>query len=345
MSSKGTILITGLNGYLAGRVAEAALKAGYSVRGTVRNLEAGNEVQKALLNLGHGGGVEVVRIPDMTEAGAFDKAVIGCSAIVHLAAPVDETWTLEPPELMRMVVSSTTGILDSALKAGAELQSVIFMSSAAAVFDVPPKPGVYSEKDWNTTSEVAVSQLGRDAGGLHAYCGSKTVAERTFWRFRDEQKPPFSMTAIQATYFIGPPLVPWKTKERIPYSISNVWKLLQGEDIPGPMLIYESTIDIRDVARVILWSVLNSRDADGERFLCSSATGGAQAVADILNKHVPSLGVTRGNPSQGYEQDYVSVSGTVAFDSSKTVQATGQDWIPYEASITDTARFLRHYLE
>ncbi|KAI1376615.1 NAD(P)-binding protein [Hypoxylon crocopeplum] len=345
MSSKGTILITGLNGYLAGRVAEAVLKAGYSVRGTVRNLAAGAEVHQALLDLGYGAGAEVVQVPDMTEPGAFDEATIGCSAIFHLASPVNETWTLHPAEVVRMAVSSTEGVLYSALKAGPQLQSVVYMSSAAAIFDVPPEPGVYTEKNWNTTSEPAVTKLGSDAGGLHAYCASKTAAERMFLRFRDERKPAFGMTTVQATYFIGPPLVPWKTKDRIPYSISNAWTLLQGQDVPGPMLLYESTIDIRDVARVILWSALNPQAADGERFLCASAAGGAQAVADILNKHKPSLGVAKGNPGQGYEPDYESASGTIAFSAKKAVQATGQDWIPYETSIIDTAEFLLQYLE
>lgn len=81
MSSKGTVLITGLNGYLAGRVAEAALKAGYSVRGTVRNLAAGAEVHNALLDLGYGSGAEVVQVADMTEPGAFDEAVLGTNPV------------------------------------------------------------------------------------------------------------------------------------------------------------------------------------------------------------------------------------------------------------------------
>ncbi|KAI5865619.1 NAD(P)-binding protein [Durotheca rogersii] len=349
ISSRGTVLITGLNGYLAGRVAESVLKAGYSVRGTVRNMAAGNEVKKVLRDMGYGDAVEVVYVRDMAEAGAFDEAVIGCSSILHLAAPVDETWTLEPPALLRMVVNSTTGILNSALKAGAALQSVVLMSSSAANFDVPPEPGVYSEKDWNKTSEAAIEKLGRDAGGLHAYCGSKTAAERLFWRFHDENKPAFSMTTIQATYFIGPPLVPWK-KERIPYSLSPTWKLLQGEEVPGPMLLYEATIDVRDVARVIVWAALPEQHAgaaDGERFLCSSAVGNAQAIADILNERLPALQVARGTPGHGYEPDYSAPTGgdIVAFDGSKAVAATGQPWIPYETSIVDTALFLkRNYL-
>lgn len=60
--SQGTILITGLNGYLAGRVAEAVLKAGYDVRGTVRNIVAGKKVEDALVGTGYGGKVEVVEV-------------------------------------------------------------------------------------------------------------------------------------------------------------------------------------------------------------------------------------------------------------------------------------------
>lgn len=60
--SKGTILITGLNGYLAGRVAEAVLNAGYDVRGTVRNVAAGKKVEDVLAGAGHAGKVEVVEV-------------------------------------------------------------------------------------------------------------------------------------------------------------------------------------------------------------------------------------------------------------------------------------------
>ncbi|KAI1458480.1 NAD(P)-binding protein [Annulohypoxylon moriforme] len=340
MSSRETILITGFNGYLAGRVAELALKAGYDVRGAVRNIDAGTEVQKALLELGYGAGAEVVQVPDMTIPGAFDQAVIGCSAIIHLASPVKDTFILPPPEVVRMNVSGTMGILESASKAGPQIKSVVLMSSAAAIFDVPTEPGIYSEKNWNTTSEPAVAQLGSEAGGLHAYCASKTAGERAFWKFRDERKPSFSMTTLQATYFIGPSLIPWTNPSQLPFSLANLFSLLNTKQIPGPSLIYENTIDVRDVARVVLWSALNPSAADGQRYLCAAATGGPQAMADILNKHMPELGLTEGSPGEGYEEGYPSTSGNVAFDGRKAVEATGQEWIPYETSILDTAKVM-----
>lgn len=113
------------------------------------------------------------------------------------------------------------------------------------------------------------------------------------------------------------------------------------------MLLYESSIDIRDVARVILWSASHPTQADGERFLCASAVGGAQAIADILNQHRPSFGVARGDPGEGYEAGYApAASGIIAFDATKALRATGQEWIPYETTIVDTAEFLlKKYLQ
>lgn len=77
MPPKGLILITGLNGYLAGVAAELAMKEGYDVRGTVRRLETGTRVADALNQRGYSGKVEVVRVPVITETGAFDEAVKG----------------------------------------------------------------------------------------------------------------------------------------------------------------------------------------------------------------------------------------------------------------------------
>jgi hypothetical protein len=109
-------------------------------------------------------------------------------------------------------------------------------------------------------------------------------------------------------------------------------------------MIYGDTVDIRDVARILLWSALNPELSDGQRFICSSAVGGGQAIADILRKRMPSLKVQRGCPGQGYSPDYKSRAGICGFDSSRVTKATGQDWIPYEESVVDMAKFLQRYL-
>ncbi|KAI0533056.1 hypothetical protein GGR58DRAFT_138617 [Xylaria digitata] len=342
---KQTILITGLNGYLAGRTAELVLEEGYRVRGTVRNKLAGQKVKATLCRLGYSADdIDVVQISDICRHEALELAADGCCAIFHLASPLAEIWTLPPSELIRIAVESTASVLTAATKMGRTMKSVVLVSSAAALFNLPLENRLYTEKDWNTTSEDIVDRDGDNAGGFHAYLASKTAAEKLFWKFRDDHRPLFGMTALQPTYFIGPPLIPWKTSGDIPYSNSDFWKVVAGEEVPGPMMIYGDTVDIRDVARMLLWSALNPQKADGERFVCSSAVGGGQAIADILRKRMPSLKVQRGRPGQGYSPDYKPGSGVGGFDFNKAILATGEDWIPYEQSVIDLAQFLQRYL-
>jgi nucleoside-diphosphate-sugar epimerase len=77
MSDKGTVLISGVNGYIASRTAESFLKAGYSVRGTVRSLKSGKALEDVLSEYTSSGKFKLVEVPDITVDGAFDKAVEG----------------------------------------------------------------------------------------------------------------------------------------------------------------------------------------------------------------------------------------------------------------------------
>jgi nucleoside-diphosphate-sugar epimerase len=73
--SKGLVLVTGANGYIAAKTVEAFLEAGYSVRGTVRRLSSGDEVAAALPQ--YASQLSFVEVPDITVPHAFDEAVKG----------------------------------------------------------------------------------------------------------------------------------------------------------------------------------------------------------------------------------------------------------------------------
>jgi|SRR5579871_6225235 len=77
MSTKGTVLISGVNGYIASRTVETFLKAGYSVRGTVRSLTSAKGLQVVLKKYVEGGKLSIVEVPDITKDGAFNEAVKG----------------------------------------------------------------------------------------------------------------------------------------------------------------------------------------------------------------------------------------------------------------------------
>lgn len=73
--SKGLVLVTGANGYIAAKTVEAFLQAGYSVRGTVRSLKSAEEVAAALPEFADK--LSFVEVPDITIPHAFDEAVKG----------------------------------------------------------------------------------------------------------------------------------------------------------------------------------------------------------------------------------------------------------------------------
>ena len=71
------VLVTGVNGYIGSHIADQLLEAGYRVRGTTRSVEKVKGLS-ALWEKNHGPGkFEVIVVPDMSTAGAFDEAVKG----------------------------------------------------------------------------------------------------------------------------------------------------------------------------------------------------------------------------------------------------------------------------
>ncbi len=82
------ILVTGVNGLVASHTAQQALKAGYKVRGTVR--DAGkNQWMRETFDEKYGpGNFELVTVKDLAADGAFDDAIKGkwssCTLQSHL---------------------------------------------------------------------------------------------------------------------------------------------------------------------------------------------------------------------------------------------------------------------
>jgi nucleoside-diphosphate-sugar epimerase len=112
-----------------------------------------------------------------------------------MASPVSFFFT-DPDYVINTAVGGTVSILKSALKAGEQLKSVVIISSIAAISGPQDAPYTYTEKDWNTFSEDEVARLGKDSPGPQIYLASKTAAELSFWKFREDNKPSFTQTAV-----------------------------------------------------------------------------------------------------------------------------------------------------
>jgi nucleoside-diphosphate-sugar epimerase len=340
-SERPTVLVTGANGFIAGRTVEAYLKAGYNVRGTVRSEKSSKLILETLASYVSAGQFTIVLVPDITEPGAFDEAVKGVQAIAHLAAPVSFSFT-DPVPVMHGAINGTRTLLESAHAHGKDLQTVVLCSSIVAVRTRGQEGHVFTEADWNETSEKNVAELGADASSIDIYAASKTAAEKEFWKFRDEKHPSFAQTAINPALVGGPPLLLTNDPKDINETVRPVWNVLSGSD--GPGAIGEGIIvDVRDVARLFVFAVDHPEIAKNERYLAVGSAGPHQAVVDILREAYPERRalIKEGTPGAGYRPDF-DIKWKV--DASKAEKATGQKFIGFKDSILAAAKTFERYL-
>lgn len=102
----------------------------------------------------------------------------------------------DPDPVIHAAVNGTKAILNSALKAGPQLESFVVLSSIASILNMQPPPYTLTEKDWNNWAEAKVAEMGKDTPGPVIYAASKAAAEKAFWAFKKEKTPAFAMVAL-----------------------------------------------------------------------------------------------------------------------------------------------------
>ena len=102
-------------------------------------------------------------------------------------------------------------------------------------------------------------------------------------------------------------------------------------------------VDVRDVARMVRFSVEHPGQTDGERYILASASSPGQAVADIPRAAYPDRrGVIReGTPGEGVFPGYAFHEGRGRVDGSKASGAMGA-YMPWERTVLGTARSMEH---
>lgn len=104
------ILITGVTGFLGGRLAHRLCAAGHEVRGLVRpGSEWSNRQEGAEAAAG-----------DVTDPASLGRAAEGCDAIVHAAALV-KMWVRDRSEFDRVNVQGLANVIAAARDSGARL--------------------------------------------------------------------------------------------------------------------------------------------------------------------------------------------------------------------------------
>jgi len=360
-SNGKTVLITGINGYIASVLGQLLLTKGYSLRGTTRR-RSSTEPLLSGPYAPYRDRVKIFEVEDITISGAFDEASHGVDGIFHTASPVD--FSLESYD--QMVVPAVKGsetLLHSALKAGPQLSSVVVTSSVIAVVNIPPpRPDyVFTESDFATVALETANKdkdEGRKTPSGVLYGASKIAAERAVWKFRDEHKPKFAITAVNPSVVIGPPAVLASSPDKLNETLRPLFNIFSGvaKTVP-PSIGSGGFVDVRDVAFMHVWAYENSSKTDGQRYISCQGFGPTQAIADILRHKYQGTEIGEkivvGNPGEGYagynketgNVDSVHYSpGKMQVSGKKAETEMGVKYISFPQSVLDTAEVLKALL-
>jgi len=268
------VLVTGITGFIGSHIAVKLLNAGYSVRGSMRNLDRKDSILKILSeNSAVSGNLEFVK-GELTEPGDWDRAVEGMDYIMHVASPLPFDLKKDANDLIIPAREGTLNVLKAAVKH--KVKRVVLTSSIAAIaHGHKEKVRTYTEEDW--------TDLNGEVKDLPPYVQSKTIAESEAWKYINQPEVKTELVAINPGYVFGPLL-----EKDYSDSALIVRKLMAGE-IPGLPKISFSVVDVRDVAKMHLWA-LEEPSAAGNRFICVNKSSSYQEIAITLKNAFPDFG-------------------------------------------------------
>lgn len=140
-----------------------------------------------------------------------------------------------------------------------------------------------------------------------------------------------------SSFVAGPPLIIPSSRDTINATTRIITNVYSGVPLAqsGIPRAFPGYVDIRDVARLVVFSVEHPEKANGERFIAVSAYGSPQGVADILRKAYPERAgiIEEGTPGDGYIADHSFPRDGNAYDGSKARRVTGQGFIPWEKTV------------
>ena len=129
-ATESPVLVTGAAGFIASRIVERLLARGYRVRGTVRSLEKTGDQAPVRALPGARARLELVEA-NLLKEGAFDRATLGCTHVIHSASPYALATKDPQKELVDPAVNGTRNVLAAAARAGT-VKRVVLTSSIVA---------------------------------------------------------------------------------------------------------------------------------------------------------------------------------------------------------------------
>ncbi|KAI9638370.1 putative oxidoreductase [Dioszegia hungarica] len=340
-----TVLITGTTAFLGAHVVERFLHAGWTVHATIRS----SSKQPALESSPffgpfiQSGKLKLFTVGDLTTAN-YSDAIKGCTAVVHVASPVEFTSNDFRKDYLAPAQEGTRSVVEAAIKEEG-VKHIVMTSTYGAVGshqDAPWKQvgTTFTEANWNPYTLEQLDEIAKTGVNTNPYfppqslyyMGAKKYAEITATELCDEARKKgrdISFAAMNCVIIAGPPIQPQDSLSQGGMSTEIFYALLGGKDAPIAPADFPYMVDVRDAAEAHYQAVV--RDADG-RFNLSGGPYSFQQVVDFLHQAYPaeSHRVPVGTPGKYEYKD----PGVYGFDSSKSTRELGIKYHTFEETMT-----------
>jgi len=327
------VLVTGISGFLGQHCAVELLKKGYSVKGSVRSLSKTDEVIKGIKKeIDPKNNLEFCELNLLKDEG-WDKAMIGCDFVLHVASPFVMKGPKDENELIKPAVEGALRALKAAKKAG--VKRVVLTSSVVAMLGDANDSIKVTKDSWTNVN----------AKNATAYFKSKTLAEKSAWDFINSQNGDNQLELVVINP--GPIYGPTLTGNLEGESMDMFKKVITGK---MPMLAKASTVisDVRDIANIHVQALENDK-AKGKRFIVTTESSHSfQELAQILKTNGYDKVSTKLAPSfllkfmANFNSELKSlvpfIGNSIDADISETMETFNWKPIPLKKTVLDTAK-------
>lgn len=272
MTAEQPIVVTGATGFIAKHVIGALLKRGYTVLGTLRQMEKADDVRRAITRLGGDPAKLSFATADLTSDTGWDEAVAGVNIVVHMASPFPIAQPDDSDEVIRPAREGTLRVLKAATRA--QVKRIVLTSSSVAIFYGSGLPigHIYSETDF--TDETRTD--------LTPYIKSKTIAEKAAWQFVKTTPGAPELAVINPAFVQGPAL------DGDLSTSHELYRLMARGVYPAAPRIRFPVVDVRDVAEAHVEAAFRPQAA-GKRYLVGEGQLRLFELGQILARELPDL--------------------------------------------------------
>ncbi|CVK85133.1 related to aldehyde reductase II [Fusarium mangiferae] len=208
--SGSTVVVIGANGCMGVETCEKLLQAGFSVRGTVRDVEKNRQWMHRLFDIKWSGMFELVHVADSEAEGAFDAAFKGAEGVIYVSTPI--ILHADPVKVVEPVGKGTINSLEAAARAG--VKRYVLSSSSKAVestnYNHPHQMSSMfnCEAIGKACCEPNVDDIDRF---VDVYSASRALAELAFWSWVGKYQPSFVANCVVSDGQVGKVLDPENT--------------------------------------------------------------------------------------------------------------------------------------